>query len=229
MVRIVDGKGENIVDRLYSNYSQDGVTEKIIEALLKSNKVVPKYLHLFAEELATKQGQLKESYVSMYCFWTGEKVIGDINGVAETEAGFMDGKEVVKFKYNPSLVSYDDILKTAGKEKCADSAYTDDREEQAIASKITKRDSKATKSYRIDKEAKYYLSNTVYQYLPLSNYQSQKMNVALGKGELAEDYLSPRQMKLLEHINKNRSKKWETVYRGGFTENWWRLYDEVLS
>jgi hypothetical protein len=229
VVRIVDKKGENIVGRLYSNYSQIGVTEKIIDALLLTNTVVPNYLHLFKDELTTKQGQLKESYVSMYCFWTGEKVLGDIDGVAETEAGFMDGIEVVKFKYNPSLVSYNEIIKQACKLKCADSAYTDDLEEQKIASKITKRDSKKTKAYRTDKEPKYYLSNTVYQYLPLSNYQSQKMNVALGKGEVVEDYLSPRQIEMLGLINKNRSKKWKTVYRYDFVKKWWDLYDREIS
>jgi peptide methionine sulfoxide reductase MsrA len=229
VVRIVDAKGENIVRRLYGNYSQIGVIEKIIEALLNSNKLVPDYLYLFAEELQTKQGLLKESYVSMYCFWTGEKVIGDIQGVAETEAGFMDGKEVVRFKYNPSMVSYDDVLKKAGKAKCADSAYSDDLEEQKIAARITKQKSKSTKAYRADNDVKYYLSNTVYQYLPLSNYQAQKMNVALGKGEVVADYLSPRQKKLLEHINQNRNKKWNVVYLGDFVENWWEVYQKVMS
>jgi len=227
VVRVVDSKGENIVQRLNANYSQQGVTATIINALLKSNKIVPDYLHLFAEELDTKSGQLKESYVSMYCFWTGEKVIGDINGVAETEAGFMDGKEVVKFKYNPSLVSYDDILKTAGKAKCADSAYTNDKEEHKAAEKITKRDVRKTKAYRSDKTPKYYLANTLYQYIPMSDYQSQKINVALGKGKTASDFLSPRQKALLNYIDNNRKKKWSTVFRDDFTANWWKLYSTL--
>lgn len=227
VVRIVDGNGKNIVKRLNANYSQKGITNTMITALLNSNKIVPDYLHFFAEELDVKSGELKESYVSMYCFWTGEKVIGDIKGVAETEAGFMDGKEVVKFTYNPSLVSYDDILKTAGSAKCADSAYTDDKKEQGLAKKITKREARNTKPYRSDKTPKYYLANTVYQYLPMSTYQSQKINVALGKGNSALDYLSPRQKEMLQYIDKHRSKKWSVVFRDDFTLNWWKLYSTL--
>ncbi len=228
VVRIVDADGENIVRRLYSNYSLQGVTNTMISALLKSNKIVPDYLHFFSEELKTNFGQLKESYVSMYCFWTGEKVIGSIDGVAETEAGFMDGKEVVKFKYNPNLVDYKDIVSTANELKCADGAYSDDALERKTAEKVTKSKSKSTKSYRTDRTPKYYLANTTYQYIPMSTYQSVKINAALGRGDSGLDLLSPRQVRLLEHIKKNRSENWKVVFRADFSKNWWEIY-EVLS
>ena len=227
VVRIVDAKGENIVRRLYSNYSQQGVTNTMIEALLKSNKIVPDYLHFFAEELETNFGQLKESYVSMYCFWTGEKVIGSIDGVAETEAGFMDGKEVVKFKYNPDLVNYKDIVSKANKMKCADGAYTDDLSEKKIAEQVTRSKSKSTKAYRTDRTPKYYLANTKFQYVPMSTYQSVKINAALGRGDSALDLLSPRQLDMLKHIENNRSKKWKKVFQADFSKNWWEIYEDL--
>ncbi|GLR18903.1 VPGUxxT family thioredoxin-like (seleno)protein, type 2 [Portibacter lacus] len=229
VVRIVDANGENVVRRLYSNYSQQGVTNSMIAALLKSNKIVPDYLHLFEEELRTNQGSLKESYVSMYCFWTGEKVLGDIDGIAETEAGFMDGKEVVKFKYNPDLVDYKDIVERANKLKCADGVYSDDVQERKIAQSATHQPSKPTKSYRSDQTPKYYLANTVYQYIPMTTYQSLKINTALGKGESASEFLSPRQKNLYAHIEKNRNKNWKTVFRDDFAKNWWKTYSLLAN
>lgn len=227
VVRIVNENGDNIVRRLYSNYSLQGVTNSMINALLESNKIVPDYLHLFKKELDTNQGTLKESYASMYCFWTGEKVLGSIDGVAETEAGFMDGKEVVRFKYNPKLVKYEELIKTAGKMKCADAAYTDDAHEREIAEAVTRKKAKPIQAYRSDRTPKYYLANTIYQYLPMSSYQSLKINVALSEGNSAIDLLSPRQQALLEYINKNIDQKWKAVYRDDFTSNWWKIYGNM--
>ena len=227
VVRVVDHQGDNIVDRLAGNYNIEGITNTIISSMLASNKLVPDYLHLLAEELTLNQGQLKESYVSMYCFWTGEKVIGDIKGVAETEAGFMDGKEVVKFKYNPNLVKYEDIIKTASGSKCADIAYTDDEMEQKKAENLIKKQARAIKRYKSDKTPKYYLSNTVYQYIPMTKLQALRLNSAIGNNRSPFDYLSPRQLQLVEHIEKNKNKKWEVSYLHDFPNSWWKVMQSL--
>ncbi|WP_235298448.1 VPGUxxT family thioredoxin-like (seleno)protein, type 2 [Portibacter marinus] len=227
VVRIVDKNGKNIVRRLYSNYSQQGVVQTMINALLESNKIVPEYLHLLREELEVKQGQLKESYVSMYCFWTGEKIIGNIKGVAETEAGFMDGKEVVRFKYNPDLVNYSTIVSQASNQKCADQVYSNDPDEQRLAYQLTNRKARMLKSYRADKTPKYYLANSIYKHLPMSEYQAQKINVRLGENEDPSDLLSPRQQKLISLIRKNRKKDWKILFNRDFTDAWWTACEHL--
>lgn len=223
VVRIVDGKGKNIVERLSGNYNLYGLSTTISNALLASNKLVPGFLHLFEEELQMNNGKLKESYVSMYCFWTGEKVIGDIKGVVDTEAGFMDGKEVVKFKYNPEIVDYEDVLATAKKQKCADQAYTDDKNEIQIAENIASISAKGTKTYRSDGEPKYYLSQTNYKYLPMTRLQALRINSALGKRQDATEYLSPRQLELLEILDKDKTLRKEERFQAKFEEAWWKL------
>jgi hypothetical protein len=227
VVRIVDARGENIVDRLAGNYSLSGITNTIIDALLASNKIAPDYLHLFAEELETNSGPLKESFLSMYCFWTGEKEIGDIKGVAEIEAGFMGGKEVVKVKYNPNLVSYSEILKKASRTDCADSVFTDDKREKESAKETLKIDPQAVQHYKRDRTPKYYLSNSIFQYVPMSKMQSARINTALGRSQSALELLSPRQQKLLEYIQANRKQSWENVCLKDFNLSWWTIYPKI--
>lgn len=223
VVRIVDQEGQNLVKRLSGDYSLLGVTNTLMDGMLKTNQVIPKFLHVLAEELELNAGNLKESYVSMYCFWTGEKVIGNIKGVAETEAGYMDGKEVVRFKYNPEAVSYEDIISEASKMKCADGAYTNDIEEANLADKVLKYNSNKEKSYRQDRDPKYYIQNTDYQYLPMTAIQSQRVNTALGSRQNPDEFLSPRQLKLLKHIQEHRSQKWENTIGKNFIQEWWKI------
>lgn len=228
VVRIVDGRGENVVNRLAGNYNLLGITATINAALLATNQTIPNYLHLFEEELNINQGQLKESYVSMYCFWTGEKVIGNIHGVTETEAGFMDGKEVVRFTYNPNLTKYEDIIEIASKAKCADQAYTDDAKEKKTAESITKSKSSKTKAYHSDKEPKYYLSNSKIQYVPMTPLQAARINTALGSNHSGLEVLSPRQKHILDYVSKRKVVGWKKCFHKDFNSTWWEVNTKVV-
>ena len=227
VVRVVNSKGDNIVDRLAENYSLQGITNTIINAMLESNKIVPDYLHLLAEEIEINSGQLKESYLSMYCFWTGEKEIGDFKGIAETEAGFMGGKEVVRVKYNPELVSYSEILERANKLDCADAVFTNNNKEKNTAKKVLKSNPHSVQKYKADRSPKYYLSNTVFQYLPMTKLQSSRINTALGRNQSPLELLSPRQKIMLEHIQKNKSQSWMSVFNDDFNGTWWDLFPKI--
>jgi hypothetical protein len=229
VVRIVDQEGQNLVKRLSGDYSLLAVTNTLINGMLKTNQIVPKYLHLFAEELELNAGELKESYVSMYCFWTGEKVIGNIKGVTETEAGYMDGKEVVRFKYNPDAVAYVDIIAEASKMQCADGAYTNDEKEYDVASKLLKSNSKKLKAYKQDRDPKYYIQNTNYQYLPMTALQAQRVNTALGSNQNPDEFLSPRQLDLMEYVSSHRNQKWDNVVGKDFTTAWWETGISIKS
>ena len=64
-------------------------------------------------------------YLSMYCFWTGEKEIGKMDGIVSTEAGFMHGKEVVKVEYDKTKTKAEKIAKKANKLSCGDQVFSD--------------------------------------------------------------------------------------------------------
>jgi len=111
VARVINSAGKNIVPRLSGQYNAYAVVQLIHDALLASDREIPGYLKLLIEELQADFLGTKETNISMFCFWSGEKNIGQLRGVSYTEAGFMDGHEVVKVRYSPSMIDYKDILK----------------------------------------------------------------------------------------------------------------------
>ncbi len=184
VVRIVDKNGKNLTQRIAGDYSTLGVYNAITQVLQKEGKQIPKYITLLGQELkGNKYGAAKETYYSMYCFWTGEKQLGSNEGVLNTEAGFMNGREVVKVTYNPEIVSDNNLTSFAKQHKMAPILID--------------------KSYRASsKDEDYYLQHSNYKYLPLSFLQRTKINSALGNRQNPEKYLSPSQKKWLENINQ---------------------------
>ncbi len=201
VVRVVDKNGNNLTKRISGDYSALAVYNAITEVLQKEGKEIPKYITLLGEELkGNKYGAAKETYYSMYCFWTGEKQLGNNEGVLNTEAGFMNGREVVKVTYNPQIISNKTLTSFAKQNKMAPM--------------------QKDKSYRASgKDEDYYLQHSKYKYLPLTSLQRTKINSALGNRKNPELYLSPSQK---EWLQKGLSK--EILFNKNFEESW-----EILS
>ncbi|MFC7357608.1 VPGUxxT family thioredoxin-like (seleno)protein, type 2 [Jejudonia soesokkakensis] len=186
VVRIVDQNGDNLVRRVASDYSAKGLFDAMVTSLKKYGNEIPEYMQILGKELSAVNNQ-KEAYYSMYCFWTGEKQLGSNEGVLNTEAGFMKGREVVKVTYNPEIIA-DQMLTSFAK--------------QNNMSPINK-----DSSYRASKKDEdYYLQHSNFKYLPLSPLQRTKINSALGSRQNAEKYLSPKQLKWLTSLRTSEKK-----------------------
>lgn len=200
VVRIVDEKGENVVNRLAGNYSASGLHTSMSEALKKTSTAIDGYFALLGEELhAQKKGTVEESYFKMYCFWSGESHLGKKKGVLSTEPGFMQGHEVVKVKYDKSQLNQEELERYASQANCA---------------KIEK-----ASGYRVDKDPQYYLKRSNYKYLPLSAIQKTKINAALVANVDPNKYLSPKQKLWLKEI-ESTNKKPEVLYEESFQVAW---------
>jgi len=140
-------------------------------------------------------GDVEEAYLSMYCFWTGEKEIAQLDGVVATEAGYMHGKEVVKVTYDKNVSNLSTISKKAKKKSCSDNVYAN------TSDKVV---DKKTGKYKKDRQDKYYLTHSPLQYVPMTELQKTLVNSALGRGKNPSQYLSPRQ---LEFTSKSKRKK----------------------
>lgn len=202
VVRIVNESGDNLAKRIAGDYSALAVYNAMVAVMEKEGKKIPPYITLLGEELkAKKYGASKDAYYSMYCFWTGEKQLGSNDGVLNTEAGFMKGREVVKVTYNPEIVSDQTLTSFAKQNKM---------------SPISK-----DKSYRAsNKDEDYYLQHSNYKYIPLSPLQRTKINSALGNRQPATQYLSPKQklwLKTLEskkvRFDKDFDMAWAELHR----------------
>lgn len=196
VVRIVDPKdSKDIVPRLAGRYDLQHMVANLSRALLASGRLIPNYLDLLAEEVSVTNP--RETYLSMYCFWSGELALAAVDGVLETEAGFMHGREVVRVIYDAAQVSEEDLLSAAQSQKCADAVYTDDglMKRAATLRDITHR---STGRFRADKESKYYLHRSAYSHVPMTSLQALKVNRAIANKQDFAEYLSPRQIALLQ-------------------------------
>lgn len=220
VARIINQDGKELTKRVSGNYSQLGVVDAIVSALTQAGREVPVYLALFREELIAQQNE-KEVALSMYCFWSGEKEIASIKGVVATEAGFMDGKEVVKVKYNSKDVSAKKIAKSAAKVNCGDGAYV-----PYSSDHFTFKNAKTKKysAYRKDKQNKYYLYNSNYKYVPMLPIQELKVNRALATKQDPDALLSPRQLAVLDGLYSDRKKKLKNRISEDFRKSWYEVY-----
>lgn len=174
VVRVVRSDLDNISDRLNGNYSAKGLISYMTNALIKLEGKAPSWLSLIEEEYALEEGQLETSVYSMYCFWSGEAHFGKVQGVYETEAGFANGKEVVKLKYDPKQISKTALDKLASQGSCT------------YEEKVN--------GYRTDKTPHYYLQNSTYKNIDMTPLQATRVNSALGERQDPASFLSPKQL-----------------------------------
>jgi len=177
VVRIVDVNGKDVVARLNGNYSAAGLASIMSQAIIKNKGKAPAYLQLLSDELSAKQKGTAKATYTMYCFWTGEALFGKINGVVKTSAGFQSGKEAVVVEYDPSLVSLSKLNEVADHHQC-----------NAISGG----------SFKADNTPKYYLSNSKYKTVPMTELQKCRVNSALADGLDPGEYLSPGQLAYLK-------------------------------
>ena len=221
VVRIIDNATEkDITKRLNGRYDMSGLIETIANGILASNKFIPEYLALLQQEYSSID--LRETHLAMYCFWSGEKNMGNLKGVVETQAGFMNGSEVVKIKYDADQLGEEELLAYASERKCADALYSNDQREIYAAKKLKLKTKKKGK-FRPDTEPKYYIFKTSYKYLPMTSLQALKVNASLSIGRSPNAFLSPRQLAVLKLI-ENKKIKPQNAIDQDFTIMWNKLF-----
>jgi hypothetical protein len=94
------------------------------------------------------------------CFWTGEQVLGGIDGVTRTEAGFLNGNEVTLVNYDPKRIPLAELTR------------------RATAAGVATRTFTLLESYRKAPESdqKRQLQGTPYARMKLTPEQATKVN-----------------------------------------------------
>lgn len=200
VVRIIDHKKQNLTSRVSGNYARSAVVEAMIAALVSYGEDIPSYLKLLQAEFAAEEFGTKKATFSMSCFWTGEKKLGQIDGVVTSAPGFMGGSEVVTLSYNPDIISDEQLAQEAQKVNC--SVY------------------KTEKGFRPDREPKYYLSKTIYRHIPMTSMQATQVNSLIGNQKTPDHLLSNRQLNLLAQVRKSPSKKWPNAIHQDISLSW---------
>ncbi len=199
VVRLVDEEGNDVQERLNGNYSALGLAAYLVAGLEKENKVIPAYLSLTLEALAAKANRQETKYYQMYCFWSGEGNLANQRGVVATSPGFMNGAEVVKVDYDPTVLDQSAMDKTARHASC-----------QLVDN---------PGKFRIDRDEQYYLKKSPYSKLALTKIQRSKINSAIFSGEDPSIFLSPKQNAHLKKTKEGMSQ----LYDLPFEEAWQKM------
>lgn len=126
VVRVLGADGKDLIPRKDKVWTLAGIAMRMIDALKAAKRPVPKYLEVIAMENATNDHGV--SAFAVNCFWTGEKRLGQVPGVIQTEAGWLDGREVTRVVYDKRTISLEELAKKAALLGCANKVYTPDKE-----------------------------------------------------------------------------------------------------
>jgi len=147
---------------------------------------------------------------AMGCYYHGEERLGSLDGVLETRAGILDGREVVEVTFDPSELPFEQLLRDARKLECTSRVYahTDDqlRVAEAVAGNKAVRLSEPARD-AIPRDRLFSLGTSNLRYLPLTPMQATKINADLGlqRGD-GTAWLSPHQLELLARIEATLKK-----------------------
>ncbi|MEO0509588.1 MAG: VPGUxxT family thioredoxin-like (seleno)protein, type 2 [Verrucomicrobiota bacterium] len=202
VMRFIDVDGKDIIPRRDRIWTPHATAARMVQALESAKRPVPEYLKTVALS-AQEASMLKTAVFSMYCFWDGEAKLGSIDGVAETEAGWLDGREVVRVRYNPEEVEWSKLVRSAQSHGCAKRVYAPDIEALAatpkeLTSVARLYDVNAYRSARAS-DQKRHLQFSKVRNLPLNPVQRTKINAALASKDIdmISKWLSPSQRKQL--------------------------------
>jgi len=215
VVRIMTADRKELVSRLSGDYTKAGLVNAMISALENNNKTVPPYLSLLAQEVNVRSGSRERAVFAMHCFWVGEGKLANVKGVISTKPGFMGGHEVVELEFNPDIVSYGELVKKARSNNVASHVFAENSAQSDVARDIMGEGSVSPRAgFRADNRPKYYLSGTLYRYVPMINLQIARVNAALGSLQSPDSFLSPGQLELYKYIETHRELNWPNALDG---------------
>jgi len=121
VVRFVDAKGKDLIPRKDKVWTTSALAGRMIRALEAADRPVPGELHTLAGH--APPGETATAAFAQSCFWTGERKLGALEGVLETEAGFIRYREVTRVVYDPAVITYENLRKQAERMRCASQSY----------------------------------------------------------------------------------------------------------
>jgi hypothetical protein len=197
-VRIIKPDRSMLAPRLYGEYTVEATLETIHTALATSDGDVPRWLELvLAEEQA--DDRTKTVIFNMYCFWSGEVGLGQLDGVIRTRPGFLDGTEVVEVTYDPEKTSLAELATSAEQTGAASGFFATSDEQLETARQVFGEQARQTDGefrYAADDD-NYQMRDTPYAELTLTDIQTTRINSAIGEGKPVRPLLSPSQRQAL--------------------------------
>src|SRR5690606_26114781 len=109
VVRFLGPDGAELLPKLVDRYEALGLYEKIIAVLGILGDDIPGYFRLLAGDLLVEYGISEQVTYATPCFWSGETSLAQHPAVIATDAGWVDGEEVVQVHFDPREISRSDL------------------------------------------------------------------------------------------------------------------------
>ncbi|GLQ53307.1 VPGUxxT family thioredoxin-like (seleno)protein, type 2 [Devosia nitrariae] len=207
VVRFLGPDGAELLPKLADRYDALGLHEKITAVLEMLGDDVPGYFRLLGRDLLVEYGLSKCVTYTTPCFWSGETSLAQHPAVITTDAGWIDGEEVVQVYFDPREVSRSDL------------------DSYAHAELFSPTDAVG---FELDGEPQYYLRKNVARHLPLTPAQRTRINLAVPYRDWLACLLSPQQSAWLADAELQRSSGDDT-YRQDIRQSWPALVAELGS
>ncbi|MGI9516540.1 MAG: VPGUxxT family thioredoxin-like (seleno)protein, type 2 [Pirellulaceae bacterium] len=203
VIRFINAAGDDVIPRQDGVWETIAVASRMVESLKSAERDVPHYLLYVA---GGNEEAVNQATFAMHCYWVGEAKLGALDGVLSTHSAWIGEKEVVQLTFDPAVIDYETLLKKALEMECASTVYAHD-EAQRASSTAAGADVVDAAEHPVTRDAKesdqkYYLRNSVYRHLPLTELQAVKINGALDPDNPSDPavHLSPRQREMLVQI-----------------------------
>ncbi len=203
VARFFDAAGADQIPRRDRVWSTSAIAERLAEALVAARRDVPPWLELVPLETAR---QTQSVTLAMHCFWEGEARLGALPGVVDGEAGFQDGREVVRVEFDPTRTERAELLAGARERSCADAVFVE-RSDDATRARANELGIPVRERQEPGRAAgaddhRRRLRRSALGWLPLGRTQATRIESALAAGEDGQRWLSPRQLALLGQVRR---------------------------
>ena len=191
VVRYLDAAGNDLLPRKERLWSTGETAVRMVEALEAADRKIPNYLHALSWNVDHED--YRTAAFSMFCFWDGEAKLGSIDGVLTTEAGWIDGLEVVKVRFDTRVLPLEDLVVKAKSFGCADFVYAPS--DVGLSQENRRTFQPANYKKAKDSDQKRHLQSKVKSLERLEPGQATKINALISQNQYDEaiDWLSPFQ------------------------------------
>ncbi|MFT5465205.1 MAG: hypothetical protein ACI8UO_000292 [Verrucomicrobiales bacterium] len=197
VVRFFDSKAKDVIPRQDRVWTIAPLATRMVAALEAHGRTAPRYLRSLAWE--QDPAKIETAAFAMFCFWTGEMKLGQIDGVLTTEAGWLDGREVTLVRYRADQISFAKLVSEAAKVKCADKVYAK-TDQQLKGLGETRLSTGKLDGYEKakDSDQRKQIEGSAWSKIRMTGTQATKVNAwARTDSAKALEWLSPRQRQQL--------------------------------
>lgn len=230
-LQFLSASGDQLTGKVGLTDEVAPVLKQMRDALIAGKKETPRYLDTVVFECVPKARETATVYV--WCYDPGESMLGGLDGVLRSQGGILTPnkeqlkllseetrkklgyKEVVEIEYDPTVLEYSTILKTASKLQCMGASVARTAAQADISREVLGAGRSFQSGQPLDRLAwkrhlGWHKSGLYHRFVPMTELQMTKLNHAVwaketkGDQEYIDSLLFPSQVALRNEAERLR-------------------------